>query len=102
MTYYLCLALKLFVSIFCALLKINFVFDVGGTSVALASLHAGNNFENWRNGDMNNDTKKHNLSAQYLFNADVSNERVFVFHQCQPNHGTVFQASVITGGGGVE
>lgn len=56
----------------------------------------GTIFENRRTGEMNNDLKKKKkLSAQYLFNADVA---VFVFHQCQSNHGTVFQASVITPG----
>lgn len=50
-TYYLRLALSLFVSIFCAEVKINIVFGVGGNSVALFSLQAGNNFEKWRNWD---------------------------------------------------
>lgn len=61
--------------ILCLTEKINIVLDVGGNSVALASLRAGNNFEKLqKRGDEQGLKKMHNFSAQYLFNADVADK----------------------------
>lgn len=92
----LCLALKSFVSIFCALLKINIVFDVSGSSVALTSPQSGSNLEKCRNGEINNDKKKCTICQANIYSTQMLPTRAFVFHQCQSNHGTVSQASVIT------
>lgn len=45
---------------------------------------------------MNNDYKKCTICQLNIYSMQMLPTRVFVFHQCQPNHGTVFQASVIT------
>lgn len=49
-----------------------------------------------RNGEMNKDSKKCTISRLNIYSTQMLPTRVFVFHQCQSNHGTVFQASVIT------
>lgn len=68
----------------------------GGNSVALTSLQAGNNLEKWKN--MNNDFKTCTICLLNTYSTQMLLTSVFVFRQCQSNHGTVFQASVITHG----
>lgn len=76
------------------------MFDVGGKSVVLTSLQAGNNFEKCRNREMNSDSKRKKKSCTIcqlnIYSTQMLPTRVFVFHQCQSNQGTEFQASVIT------
>lgn len=71
------------------------MFDVGGNSVALTSLQAGSNLEKCRIGEINNE-EKCTICQANIYSTQMLPTRVFVFHQCQSNHGTVSQASVST------
>ena len=61
-------------------------------------MRAGNNFESRRNREMNNGSKNGSQFVSSIFIQCRCCRQVLVFHQSQANHGTVFQASVVTPG----
>lgn len=73
------------------------MFDVSATELPPTSLQAGSNLEKFRNREINND-KKCTICQANIYSTQMLPTRAFVFHQCQSNHGTVSQASVITRG----
>lgn len=83
-----CSAIELLVSIFWTESRKSILFGVGG----IDRLLRWEQF--WQRGAM---TKKKKAVCQLnIYSRQMLPTRVFVFHQCQSNHGAVFQASVIT------